>query len=97
MTPSSYEALITALEAAAQQNDWPRVMQIDAQLNLQLQQQARNLQDAARAALRSRYLRVMAQGRARLETLRLQLAQYQAQRYGRQAYSLFDAETGEEA
>ncbi|MDZ7277353.1 hypothetical protein N4G40_03520 [Pantoea eucrina] len=99
MTLSPCEALMTALEAAAQQNNWPQVMQINAQLNLQLQQQKRTLNDAtedALTALRPRYLRVMAQGRARLETLRNQIKQHQTQRYGRQAYSLFDAENGGE-
>lgn len=93
-----FVALGTALEQAAQNDDWLQVTQIDKQINdllLQLRQQSLSEATLAQVKmLQQRHQQVAAQCRARVEELRHKLHQHQSQRQGRQAYSLFGDEPG---
>lgn len=93
-----FVALGTALEQAAQNDDWLQVMQIDKQINdllLQLRQQSLSEATLAQVKmLQQRHQQVAAQCRVRVEELRHKLQQHQSQRQGRQAYSLFGDEAG---
>ncbi|WP_455844535.1 hypothetical protein [Pantoea agglomerans] len=91
-------ALGTALEQAAQKDDWVQVMQIDKQINhllLQLRQQSLSESTLALVkTLQQRHQQVAAQCRARVEELGHKLQLHQSQRQGMQAYSLFSDEMG---
>jgi predicted lactoylglutathione lyase len=98
MIQQQFVALGTALEQAAQNDDWLQVMQIDKQINdLLLQLRHQSLSEVTLAqvkTLQQRHQQVAAQCRSRVDELRHKLQQHQSQRQGMQAYSLFGDEVG---
>lgn len=89
-------ALGTALEQAAQDDNWLQVMQVDKQIDDLLKQlHQKTLSEATVAQvkmLQQRHQGVMALCRTRIDVLSHKLHQHQTQRHGLQAYSLFNGE-----